>query len=194
MSLVHPTAIIDQGASVGDRTQIWHFCHVMEGATIGADCVLGQNVFIGKGVQIGQKVRIQNNVSVYTGVQIADEVFLGPSCVFTNVLNPRASISRKDAFLPTRVERGATIGANATILCGNKIGKFSLIGAGSVVTREVKDFEMVKGNPARHGGWVDMVGEKLNFDTAGCAVDSLGNTYTLHNGIVHCVLKDNIKA
>jgi UDP-2-acetamido-3-amino-2,3-dideoxy-glucuronate N-acetyltransferase len=192
MSLIHPSSVVDQGASIGNGTQIWHFCHIMEGAIIGTDCVLGQNVFVGKGVHIGHKVRIQNNVSVYAGVHIEDEVFLGPSCVFTNILNPRAVISRKNDFLPTQVGRGASIGANATILCGNNIGKYALIGAGSVVTRPVKDYELVKGNPARHGGWVDIIGEKLRFDEHGNAQDRLGNKYVFSNGEVVSLSINNL--
>ncbi len=192
MSFIHPSAIVDPGATIGHGTQIWHFCHIMEGADIGSDCVLGQNVFVGKGVLIGHKVRIQNNVSVYAGVQIEDEVFLGPSCVFTNILNPRAVISRKNEFLPTLVARGASIGANATILCGISIGKYALIGAGSVVTKPVKDFELVKGNPARHGGWVDILGEKLHFDEKGNAQDSLGNNYVFSNGSVSIMSINNL--
>jgi dTDP-4-amino-4,6-dideoxygalactose transaminase/acetyltransferase-like isoleucine patch superfamily enzyme len=158
---VHPTAIIDDGATVGPHTRIWHFVHVSAGARIGARCSLGQNVFVGAHVPIGDGVKIQNNVSVYEGVEIEDDVFLGPSCVFTNVLNPRAFVDRKAEYRPTRVRRGATIGANAVIVCGHDIGVFAFVGAGSVVTRDVAPYALVVGNPARRIGWMCRCGARL---------------------------------
>lgn len=165
----HPSAVVDPGAQIGQGTKVWHFCHVMGGAQIGDHCIIGQNCFIGNHVHIGSRVKIQNNVSVYQGVSLADEVFVGPSVVFTNVLTPRAFIERKHEFAPTPVKRGATIGANATIVCGHELGKYSMVGAGSVVTRNVHDFELVAGVPARHMGWVSKGGSRLHFDEDGFA-------------------------
>ena len=161
-AFVHPSASVDEGATVGAGTRIWHFCHVMPGARVGADCVLGQNVVVGSGVRIGSGVKVQNNVAIYAGVTLEDDVFCGPSCVFTNVLTPRAFVDRKDEFLPTLVQRGATIGANATIVCGVTIGRYAMIGAGAVVTRNVADYSLVVGNPARHAGWVSRSGDRLD--------------------------------
>ena len=158
---VHESSYLDDGATVGDGTKIWHFCHVMAGARIGAGCSLGQNVFVSGGAVIGDGCRIQNNVSIYDGVELGDEVFVGPSAVFTNVTTPRAFVDRKDAFETTRVGRGASIGANATILCGHKIGAFALIAAGAVVTRDVAPFALVGGVPARRVGWVCRCGSTL---------------------------------
>lgn len=155
---VHPTSAIDENVSIGAGTSIWHFSHVSAGAIIGANCNIGQNVFIGKNVKIGNGVKIQNNVSVYEGVTIEDEVFIGPSVVFTNILNPRAFINRKSEYKPTLVKKGATLGANSTIVCGNNIGEFSLIGAGSVLTKSTDDFELWYGNPATKKGTVDKEG------------------------------------
>ncbi len=166
---VHPTSVIDEGCRIGNNTKIWHFCHISDNAVIGDNCILGQNVFIGKHVVIGNGVKIQNNVSVYTGVTIEDDVFLGPSMVFTNVINPRSFIERKTEFKPTLIKKGCTIGANATILCGITIGEYALIGAGSVVTNDVKSFALMVGNPARQTGWVSMRGHKLLFDSSGIA-------------------------
>jgi UDP-2-acetamido-3-amino-2,3-dideoxy-glucuronate N-acetyltransferase len=157
----HPTAVIDEGAEIGNGTKIWHFSHIMSGAVIGEDCNIGQNVVISPKVSLGSNVKVQNNVSVYTGVTCEDDVFLGPSCVFTNVLNPRSFISRKDEFKPTLVKRGASIGANATILCGITIGEYAMIGAGSVVTKDVLAFALVVGNPGRQVGQVDREGNKM---------------------------------
>jgi len=162
--IVHPSAIIAADAEIGAGSKIWQFCHVMAKARLGARCVLGQNVMVGPGVVIGDGCKLQNNVSIYTGVTLEDEVFCGPSCVFTNVLTPRAFIERKSEFLPTLVRRGATIGANATIICGVTIGCYAMVGAGAVVTRDVKDFALVIGNPARHKGWVSRTGEVLGPD------------------------------
>ena len=165
----HETAVIDAGCSIGQGTRIWHFSHIMAGSTIGRDCTIGQNVVISPGVVLGNGVKVQNNVSVYTGVTCEDDVFLGPSCVFTNVINPRSAVPRKDEFRPTRVERGASIGANATIVCGHTIGAYALIGAGAVVTRDVPPYALVVGNPARHIGWVSEYGHRLRFDADGRA-------------------------
>ena len=164
-AVIHETAVVDDGAQVGAGTRIWHFTHVSGGSTIGARCVLGQNVFIGPGVEIGDGVKIQNNVSVYAGVTIADDVFLGPSCVFTNVLTPRAHVERKEEFAPTPVGRGVTVGANATIVCGHSLGEYALIGAGSVVTKDVPAHAVVVGNPARRLAWACRCGEVLPDDS-----------------------------
>ena len=160
----HETAVIDNGAIIGNGTKIWHFCHIMSGATIGDNCSLGQNVYIGGNAVIGNNVKIQNNVSVYDSVLIDDDVFCGPSCVFTNVINPRANVNRKAEYLKTKVEKGVTIGANATIVCGITLGMFSFIGAGAVVTKNVKPFALMAGVPARQIGWVSHSGAKLNND------------------------------
>jgi UDP-2-acetamido-3-amino-2,3-dideoxy-glucuronate N-acetyltransferase len=165
----HETAIIDIGSVIGKGTKIWHFTHVMADCTIGEDCNLGQNVVISPGVKLGNNVKVQNNVSIYTGVICDDDVFLGPSMVFTNVINPRSSIARKDQYKSTHVEKGATIGANATIICGIRIGRYAFIGAGAVVTRDVAPFELVIGNPARHSGWMSEYGHRLNFNPEGIA-------------------------
>lgn len=159
--MIHDTAIVDKGALVGKGTKIWHFSHVMSTAKIGSNCILGQNVFVGNEVVIGDGSKIQNNVSIFEGVQLESDVFIGPSVVFTNVVNPRAFIERKDEFKKTIVKKGASIGANATILCGVTIGAFALVGAGSVVTKDVDDFTIVKGNPARPFGKVDKEGNKV---------------------------------
>ena len=161
---VHPTAVVDEGAHVGADTRIWHFCHVSKGARIGARCVLGQNVFIAPGVVVGDGVKVQNNVSLYAGVTIEDDVFLGPSCVFTNVNHPRAHVERKDEFDPTPVRRGASVGANATIVCGHELGAYCFVGAGSTVTADVPAHALVYGNPARVRGWVCECGEILGAD------------------------------
>jgi UDP-2-acetamido-3-amino-2,3-dideoxy-glucuronate N-acetyltransferase len=158
----HPTAIIDEGAKIGNGTKIWHFSHIMSGAVIGENCNIGQNVVISPGVSLGNNIKVQNNVSVYTGVTCEDDVFLGPSCVFTNVLNPRSFISRKDEFSPTLVKHGASIGANATVLCGITIGEYAMIGAGTVVTKDVQPFALIIGNPGRQMGMVDREGVAIN--------------------------------
>jgi UDP-2-acetamido-3-amino-2,3-dideoxy-glucuronate N-acetyltransferase len=158
---IHESAVVDEGAKIGEGARIWHFTHVSAGSTIGARSVLGQNVFIGPGVDIGSGVKIQNNVSVYAGVTIANDVFLGPSCVFTNVLTPRAHVERKDEFAATPVGRGVTVGANATIVCGHALGEFALVGAGSVVTKDVPPHAIVVGNPARRIAWACRCGEVL---------------------------------
>ena len=158
---VHPSAVVDEGARVGARTKVWHFCHVMSGARIGADCVLGQNVFVGRDVSIGAGTKIQNNVSVYEGVRIGRRCFVGPSAVFTNVKTPRAEVERKDAYLETDVQDGATIGANATIVCGSVIGRYAVVGAGAVVTQDVAPHRVVTGVPARDAGWACACGAVL---------------------------------
>ncbi len=158
----HETAIIDDGASIGNGTQLWHWVHVCAGARIGEDCSLGQNVYVGNNVEIGNNVKIQNNVSVYDNVTLEDDVFCGPSMVFTNVINPRAHISRKHEYMDTLVKQGATLGANATVICGKTIGKYSFIGAGAVVTHDVPDYALMVGNPARQKGWMCGCGVKLN--------------------------------
>ncbi len=162
---VHPSSVVDAGATIGAGTRIWHFCHISAGASLGENCVLGQGVYIGDGVHIGNGVKIQNNVSVFTGVTIEDEAFLGPSMVFTNVVNPRSHVSRKDAFQPTLVQRGATIGANATIICGVTLGRYAFVGAGAVVSRDVPDFALVYGIPAGLQGWMCRCGEHLLLAT-----------------------------
>jgi len=176
----HATAIIDGGCTIGSGTRIWHFSHLMTGCTIGKDCTIGQNVVISPDVVIGNRVKIQNNVSVYTGVTCEDDVFLGPSCVFTNVINPRSAITRKHEFQPTYVEKGATIGANATIICGCRIGKYAMVGAGAVVTKNVLPYALVVGNPARQTGWISEYGHRLIFDNKGIAIcPESGDTYQL---------------
>ena len=162
---LHESSFVDPGAVIGAGTKIWHFCHVMAGSQIGADCNLGQNVFIAAGVQIGDRVKIQNNVSVYAGVTLEDEVFLGPSMVFTNVTNPRSHVPRKDEYRPTLVRRGATIGANATILCGITLGEYAFVGAGAVVTHDVPAYALVYGAPAQLQGWMCRCGERLSLST-----------------------------
>ena len=181
----HETAVIDEGAQIGSGTKIWHFCHVMPAAKIGDDCVLGQNVFIADKVVLGNNVKVQNNVSIYTGVICEDDVFLGPSMVFTNVINPRSAVNRKEEFRQTLVGRGASIGANATIICGNNIGKHAMIGAGSVVTKDVPDYALVVGNPAQQIGWICENGCRLEFDSEGKSICSqTGKGYELVNNQV----------
>jgi UDP-2-acetamido-3-amino-2,3-dideoxy-glucuronate N-acetyltransferase len=165
----HATAVVDAGAVVGPGTKVWHFCHVMAGARVGAACVLGQNVFVAGGAVVGDGCRVQNNVSIYDGVVLADEVFVGPSAVFTNVRTPRAAVSRKRSFVPTRVGRGATIGANATIVCGIEVGEYALVGAGAVVTREVRAHAVVTGVPARRTAWACRCGEVIGRSRGRCA-------------------------
>jgi len=177
-AFVHPTAIVDSGVELGEDTRVWHFVHVSAGAKIGAGCVLGQNVFVGRGVCLGDGVRVQNNVSLYQGVEVADDVFLGPSCVFTNVLNPRAHVERKDEFRMTRVGRGASVGANATIVCGHDIGDYAMVGAGSVVTHHVPPHALVYGNPARKQGWMCRCGEILD-DTPRPRCPSCNDRYAI---------------
>lgn len=181
----HETAVIDEGCSIGEGTQIWHFSHIMPGATIGSHCSVGQNVVISPDVVLGNRVKVQNNVSIYTGVTCEDDVFLGPSCVFTNITNPRSAVSRKHLFKATKVEKGASIGANATVVCGCTIGAYALVGAGAVVTKNIVPYALVVGNPARQIGWVSEYGHRLDFDADGVAVCPEGDhLYYLENGMV----------
>jgi len=166
----HQTAVIDPGCTIGRGTKIWHFSHIMKDAVIGEGCNIGQNVVVSPGVKLGNNVKVQNNVSIYTGVICEDDVFLGPSMVFTNITNPRSAVIRRDQYVTTRVRHGASIGANATIVCGNEIGEYSLIGAGAVITRDVKPYALVVGNPGRQTGWVSEYGHKLSFGADGIAV------------------------
>lgn len=181
----HPTAVIDEGAVIGKHTTIWHFSHIMSGCRIGEHCNIGQNVVILPGVVLGNNVKVQNNVSVYTGVTCDDDVFLGPSCVFTNVINPRSAIVRKHEYMDTRVGKGATIGANSTIICGNSIGAYAFIGAGAVVTRSVPAYALVLGNPARQTGWMSEYGHRLHFNNEGIATcKESGQQYRLEHNTV----------
>lgn len=166
---VHPTAIVDEGCKIGAGTKIWHFSHVMGDAVLGEHCNLGQNVFIANGVVLGNNVKIQNNVSVYTGVTCDDDVFLGPSCVFTNITNPRSKVVRRGQYQKTHVGKGATIGANATIVCGHNVGAHAFIGAGTVVTKDVPEYALVVGNPAQQIGWMSEYGQRLHFNEEGMA-------------------------
>lgn len=181
----HGTAVIDEGCTIGKGTRIWHFSHIMPNCTIGENCNLGQNVVVSPGVVLGNNVKVQNNVSIYTGVICEDDVFLGPSMVFTNVINPRSAVNRRDQYMETRVGRGASIGANATIVCGHNIGAFAFIGAGAVVTKEVPAYALVVGNPSRQIGWMSEYGHRLNFDLNGSATcPESGDKYELKNGCV----------
>ena len=181
----HETAVVDPGAQIGKGTKIWHFCHVSSRSVIGENCSLGQNVFVADDVLLGNNVKVQNNVSLYTGVICEDDVFLGPSMVFTNVINPRSSVNRKSEYMRTLVKKGASIGANVTIVCGVTLGSYCFIGAGAVVTKDVPDYALVVGNPARQKGWMSQAGAKLLFDPQGLAVcrDS-GEKYILNDGKV----------
>jgi UDP-2-acetamido-3-amino-2,3-dideoxy-glucuronate N-acetyltransferase len=181
----HATAVIDEGSTIGDGTRIWHFTHVMTGCEIGRNCNLGQNVVVSPGVKLGENVKVQNNVSIYTGVICEDDVFLGPSMVFTNVINPRSAVSRKNEYKETVVKKGASIGANATIVCGNNIGEYAMIGAGAVVTRPVAPYALVVGNPGRQVGWISEYGHKLQFDEKGAAIcPETGEKYRLSSNKV----------
>lgn len=181
----HQSSYIDEGCIIGEGTKIWHFSHIMKDCTIGKNCNIGQNVVISPKVELGNNVKIQNNVSVYTGVTCDDDVFLGPSMVFTNVINPRSAVNRRDSYLKTHVGKGASIGANATIVCGNDIGKFAFIGAGAVVTKNVPDYALVVGNPARQTGWISEYGHRLTFNEKGIAVcPESKHQYKLENGKV----------
>ncbi|RYG32451.1 MAG: N-acetyltransferase, partial [Chitinophagaceae bacterium] len=175
----HDSALVDDGATIGNDTRIWHFSHIMPGAVIGSNCILGQNIFVDTNVEIGNGVKIQNNVSVYNGVMIDDDVFIGPSVVFTNVLNPRSFIERKHEFQKTRIRKGATIGANATLVCGIEVGEYAFIGAGSVITRDVLPYSLVYGNPSRHRGWVSKRGLPLHFLDGKSACPESGERYLL---------------
>ncbi|SFE00023.1 acyltransferase [Thermophagus xiamenensis] len=182
---IHPSAVVDDRCEIGPGTRIWHFCHIMSGCRIGANCNIGQNVVIAPDVVIGNNVKIQNNVSVYSGVICEDDVFLGPSCVFTNVSNPRSAVPRRGQYEKTLVKKGATIGANATIVCGHTIGRYAFIGAGAVVTKDIPDYALVVGNPAKQIGWMSEYGHRLSFDDHGRAVcPESGEKYLLENGMV----------
>lgn len=187
----HETAIIDKGSRIGKNTKIWHFSHIMTNCNIGENCNLGQNVVVSPNVKIGNNVKVQNNVSIYTGVICEDDVFLGPSMVFTNVINPRSEVNRRGEFLKTKVKKGATIGANATIVCGNNIGRYAFIGAGSVVTKDILDYELVVGNPAKRIGWISERGHRLNFDKTGYAkCNEVNEIYLLENDNVRKIKDD----
>ena len=185
---VHPTAVVDDGARLGDGTKIWHFSHLMPGCQLGARCNLGQNVFVAGGVRLGRNCKVQNNVSLYAGLTCEDDVFIGPSAVFTNVRNPRSAVDRRGEYQATHLERGVTVGANAVIVCGVTLRRYAMVGAGAVVTRDVAAYSLVVGNPARHLGWVSEAGERLEFDERGQAVcAAAGVRYTLdkERGAVH---------
>ncbi|MBL7752982.1 MAG: N-acetyltransferase [Chitinophagaceae bacterium] len=182
---VHPTAVVDEGCQIGSGTKIWHFSHIMPGCVLGESCNIGQNVVISPEVILGRNVKIQNNVSVYTGVTCDDDVFLGPSCVFTNVMNPRSAVNRRGQYDKTHVGKGASIGANATIVCGHDIGQYAFIGAGAVVTKTIPDFALVVGNPARQIGWMSEFGHRLTFNEDGFATcPESEQQYQLLNGLV----------
>lgn len=182
---VHPSAIVDEGCNIGSGTKIWHFSHIMTGCVIGENCNIGQNVVISPEVVLGRNVKIQNNVSLYTGVTCGDDVFLGPSCVFTNVTNPRSAVNRRGQYSKTHVGNGASIGANATIVCGHDIGEFAFIGAGAVVTKNVPPYALLVGNPAKQIGWMSEFGHRLTFDKDGIAVcPESKQKYKLENGAV----------
>lgn len=186
----HPSTVIDEGAEIGAGVKIWHFSHLMPGCRIGEGCNIGQNVMIASGVVLGRNVKVQNNVSIYEGVTCEDDVFLGPSMVFTNVVNPRSAINRRGEYARTTVGRGATIGANATIVCGHDIGPYAFIGAGAVVTRDVPAYALVVGNPARQTGWMSEYGHRLHFDEAGIAVcPESGERYRLSPGGIYKLSK-----
>jgi UDP-2-acetamido-3-amino-2,3-dideoxy-glucuronate N-acetyltransferase len=182
---VHESSYVDEPCQIGKGTKIWHFSHIMKNSVIGEFCNIGQNVVVSPNVQLGNNVKIQNNVSVYTGVICEDDVFLGPSMVFTNVINPRSGVIRKDEYMKTIVKKGASIGANATIVCGNNIGRYSFIGAGAVVTKEVPDYALMVGNPSKSIGWMSEFGERLVFNEKGIAIcDTTGSRYKFNNNLV----------
>ncbi|GAB3993154.1 acyltransferase [Spirosoma daeguense] len=185
---IHPTAVVDEGCTIGEGTKVWHFCHIMPDSTIGKQCNIGQNVVISPQVVLGNNVKVQNNVSIYTGVTCADDVFLGPSMVFTNVTNPRSAINRRNQYEKTYVGKGASIGANATIVCGNDIGQYAFIGAGAVVTKNVPPYALVVGNPAKQIGWISEYGHRLSFDETGKATCPESRAiYELKNGEISLV-------
>jgi UDP-2-acetamido-3-amino-2,3-dideoxy-glucuronate N-acetyltransferase len=184
----HPTAVMDKGCKIGGGTKIWHFCHIMKQATLGENCILGQNVFVANNVKLGNRVKVQNNVSIYEGVICEDDTFLGPSMVFTNVMNPRSFVERKSEYLKTWVKEGATIGANTTIVCGNTIGRYAFIGAGAVVIEDVADYALMVGNPARRIGWMSRAGQKLTFNGKNeAACPETGEKYELKSNRVECI-------
>ena len=185
---IHPSAYVDLGAQIGEGTGVWHFCHVSGGAVVGRRCVLGQNVFVADGAVIGSNVKIQNNVAVYGGCIVEDDVFLGPSCVLTNVTNPRSQVNRKSLYETTRIRRGATLGANATVVCGVTLGRYSFVAAGAVVTRDVPDYALVVGTPGRAVGWMSRHGHRLAFAADGIAIcPESGLSYRLETGLVRCL-------
>jgi UDP-2-acetamido-3-amino-2,3-dideoxy-glucuronate N-acetyltransferase len=183
---IHPTAIVDEGCKIGEGSKIWHFCHLMTGAIIGKKCSLGQNVMVAPGVILGNNVKVQNNVAIYEGVVCEDDVFLGPSMVFTNITNPRSAVVRRGQYAKTKVGKGATIGANATIVCGHDIGEYAFIGAGAVVTKHIKPYALMVGNPAKQIGWMSEYGHRLNFDANNMSTcPESKEKYKLENGQVH---------
>jgi UDP-2-acetamido-3-amino-2,3-dideoxy-glucuronate N-acetyltransferase len=182
---IHESSYIDEPCVIGDGTKIWHFCHIMKNCTLGNNCNIGQNVVISPDVVLGNNVKVQNNVSIYTGVVCEDDVFLGPSMVFTNVINPRSAVNRKNEYLKTTVKKGASIGANATIVCGHDIGNYAFVGAGAVITKDVPDYALMAGNPARQIGWMSEHGARLSFDESGLATCPISDEkYMLKNNIV----------
>jgi UDP-2-acetamido-3-amino-2,3-dideoxy-glucuronate N-acetyltransferase len=181
---VHSSSVIDENCEIGEGTNIWHFSHIMSGAVIGSNCNIGQNVVIGNNVEIGNRVKIQNNVSVYEGVICEDDVFLGPSVVLTNVINPRSAINRKKEYKTTIIKKGATIGANATIICGIEIGSYAFIGAGAVVTKSVLPYALMLGNPAKQTGWMSEYGQRLHFENNKATCNESGQSYILENNLV----------
>lgn len=189
----HESSYVDEDCQIGDGTKIWHFSHIMTGCIIGKDCNIGQNVVVSPEVVLGNNVKVQNNVSIYTGVICKDDVFIGPSVVFTNVINPRSVVSRKDEFRQTIIGRGASIGANATIVCGNEIGEYAMIGAGAVITKNVLPYALMVGNPAHRTGWISRHGDKLDFNDSGMArCPSTGELYRLNDGRVSLVVGERI--
>jgi UDP-2-acetamido-3-amino-2,3-dideoxy-glucuronate N-acetyltransferase len=184
----HETAVIDEGCEIGSGTKIWHFSHLMPNCTLGENCNIGQNVVISPEVTLGNNVKVQNNVSIYTGVTCEDDVFLGPSMVFTNIINPRSAVVRKSEYLKTTVKKGVSIGANATIVCGNDLGEYCFIGAGTVITKEVLPYSLMVGNPGKHVGWMSKFGHKLTFNESGEAICPEGKErYKLTDGKVICL-------
>ena len=184
---IHESAYVDAGAEIGDGSAVWHFAHVQPGARIGRGCSLGQNVNVGEGVVLGDRVKVQNNVSIYTGTTVEDEVFLGPSCVLTNVTNPRSQVARRALYEPTRLRRGATVGANATVVCGVTLGRYCFVAAGAVVTRDVPDYALVVGTPARRAGWMSRHGHRLTFAGGEAACPESGLRYALADETVRCL-------
>ena len=184
----HESSYVDDNVSIGDNTKIWHFSHILSGSNIGENCSFGQNCVVGPNVKIGSGVKVQNNISIYEGVIVEDDVFLGPSMVFTNVINPRSFIIRREEFKTTLLQKGCSIGANATIVCGNTIGKYALIGAGSVINKDVKDFALIVGVPGKQIGWVSIAGNKLEFNDKNIAIDEFDSSkYILENDIVKVI-------
>ena len=186
-AFVHESSYVDDGATIGAQSKVWHFCHVMPGAVIGSRCSLGQNVVVMNAVRVGDNVKVQNNVSIYEGVELEDDVFCGPSMVFTNVMNPRSHVSRKHEYRPTLVRRGASIGANATVVCGSTLGEYAFVGAGAVVTRDIADFALVVGNPARQTGWMCACGIKLQLDGDHASCAACSREYRMHGGVLALV-------